>query len=53
VHVLVDPALSLWDAHKISMQVEAHVRRACERPINLAVHVEPDSEVLAEHHEEV
>jgi len=51
VHVLVDPAISLWDAHEISMQVEAEIHKACDLAINVIVHVEPDSEELVEHHE--
>jgi len=52
VHVLVDPALSLWDAHDISMRVESGIREACDRPVNVIVHVEPNSQVLAEHQAE-
>lgn len=52
VHVLVDPFLSLWDAHEISTRVEASVRDACDLAINVMVHVEPDSDVLAEHQAE-
>ena len=52
VHVLVDPSLSLWDAHEISTHVEAEIRRACDLAINVIVHVEPDSEDLTEHDED-
>jgi len=51
VHVLVDPTLSLWDAHEISTQVESEIRNACDRAVNVIVHVEPDSAGLAAHHE--
>jgi cation diffusion facilitator family transporter len=51
VHVLVDPSLSLWDAHEISMRVESGVRGACDLAVNVIVHVEPDSKELVEHHE--
>ncbi|MGB2983263.1 MAG: cation diffusion facilitator family transporter [Candidatus Bipolaricaulia bacterium] len=49
VHVLVEPSLSLWDAHEISMQVEAEIHKASDLPINVIVHVEPDSQDLADH----
>jgi cation diffusion facilitator family transporter len=52
VHVLVHPALSLWDAHEISTQVEAGIRNACDLAVNVVVHVEPDSEGLAMHQAE-
>jgi len=52
VHVLVDPALSLWDAHEISTKVEAEIHGACDRAVNVIVHVEPDSEGLAAHQAE-
>jgi len=52
VHVLVDPTLSLWDAHDISMRVESGIREACHRAVNVIVHVEPDSQGLAEHQAE-
>ena len=52
VHVLVDRSLSLWDAHEISTQVEAAVRDACDLAVNVIVHVEPDSEELAGHHQD-
>jgi len=51
VHVLVDPSLSIRDAHDISTRVEDAVRRACDRPINVIVHVEPDSVDVHKHHE--
>jgi len=49
VHVLVAPSLSLWDAHEISMRAEAEIQKACELAINVIVHVEPDSQKLADH----
>ena len=51
VHVLVDPSLSLWDAHDISTRVERDIRTTCDRPVNVIVHVEPDDATLADHHE--
>jgi len=51
VHILVDPGLSLRDGHAISMDVEEGVHMACGRPVNVIVHVEPDSEELHAHHQ--
>ena len=42
VHVLVDPALSIVEAHRISTSVETAVRRGCGKPVNMTVHIEPD-----------
>jgi cation diffusion facilitator family transporter len=49
LHVLVDPTLSLLQGHHISMQVEEAVKAACKRPVNVMVHVEPDTPELSEH----
>jgi len=49
-HVLVDPTLSAIEAHRISMAVEDAVRKTCKVPANVVVHIEPDSEDLADHH---
>ena len=42
LHLLVDPGLSLVDAHAISTQVEEAIRTSWRRPVNVTVHVEPD-----------
>lgn len=44
LHVLVDPALSIVDAHAISTAVEQAVSRASSGPAHVVVHVEPDVE---------
>jgi len=49
LHVLVDPQLSLLRAHEISMRVEDEVRSVCDRPVNVTVHIEPDTPELADH----
>lgn len=49
VHVLVDPDLTLLEGHRISMQVEAVLQAACKRPVNVMVHIEPDTPELAAH----
>jgi len=51
LHVLVDPGLSLLQGHRISMQVEDAVRTASARPVNVMVHIEPDTPDLASHNE--
>ena len=50
LHLLVDETLSLKEAHRISMEVESAVQAAFSVPMNLTVHVEPDTAELAEHH---
>jgi len=52
VHVLVDPDLTLLEGHRISMQVEEVLQAACKRPVNVMVHVEPDTPELAAHHKD-
>jgi cation diffusion facilitator family transporter len=51
LHVLVDPDLSLLQGHQISMQVEEAVRSALARPVNVMVHIEPDTPELASHNQ--
>ena len=49
LHVLVDPGLSIVDAHRISSDVEGAVHRACNRPANVTIHIEPDVEDQRKH----
>ncbi len=49
LHVLVEPALTLLEGHRISMEVEEKVKSACARPVNVIVHVEPDTPELDGH----
>jgi len=42
LHILVDPALSIADAHEISEQLENALHKRIVRPVNIVVHVEPD-----------
>lgn len=44
LHVLVAPDLSIVDAHQISSDVETSLHKACNRPANVTVHIEPDVE---------
>ncbi len=50
LHLLVHESLSLKEAHRISMDVEAAVQAAFSVPMNLTVHVEPDTDELVDHH---
>jgi len=49
LHVLVDPVLSIVDAHRISSDVEGAVHLACNRPANVTIHIEPDVEEQRKH----
>jgi len=42
VHVLVDPALSVLESHKICMKIEGKIKKELSRPLNILVHIEPD-----------
>ncbi len=44
LHVLVDPTLTVIDAHRIANAVEASVQESYRRPANITVHIEPDVE---------
>lgn len=44
LHVLVDPSLSIIEAHRISSEVEGKLHLACNRPVNVTIHIEPDLE---------
>jgi cation diffusion facilitator family transporter len=49
LHVLVEPSLSLLEGHRISMLVEQAIQQSCEFPVNVLVHVEPDTPELDFH----
>jgi cation diffusion facilitator family transporter len=42
VHILVDPDLSLTEAHDISESLENSMRSQMGQPVNIIVHMEPD-----------
>ncbi|MFH1370181.1 MAG: cation diffusion facilitator family transporter [Planctomycetota bacterium] len=42
LHILVDPTLSISDAHDISEKLEIDIRSQLSRPVNVIIHVEPD-----------
>lgn len=42
LHILVDPELSITDAHEIADALERRMHEQMSRPINITVHIEPD-----------
>ena len=46
LHILVDPALSITHAHEIAESLETAMHARITRPVNITVHVEPDSPEL-------
>jgi divalent metal cation (Fe/Co/Zn/Cd) transporter len=42
LHILVDPNLSVTDAHEISENLEKTLDEQITRPINITIHIEPD-----------
>ncbi len=43
VHILVDPELNVSAAHEISENLEKSIEEQVRRPINITVHIEPDT----------
>jgi cation diffusion facilitator family transporter len=43
VHILVDPELNVAAAHEISANLEKSLEEQIRRPINITVHIEPDT----------
>jgi len=46
LHILVDPDLKITDAHEIAESLEKTLDEQITRPINITVHVEPDTPEL-------
>ena len=42
LHILVDPNLSITDAHEIAESLESSMHAQIVRPVNITIHVEPD-----------
>ena len=42
LHILVDPELSITDAHEIAESLENAMHAGIVRPVNITVHIEPD-----------
>ncbi|MEN6386127.1 MAG: cation diffusion facilitator family transporter [Phycisphaerales bacterium] len=45
LHILVDPKLSITEAHDIAESLEEEMHRQFSQPVNITVHVEPDEEI--------
>ena len=43
LHILVDPDLNITDAHEIAESLEKTLDEQIARPINITVHIEPDT----------
>lgn len=43
VHILVDPELNIPAAHEISEKLEKSIEEQVSRPVNITVHIEPDT----------
>jgi cation diffusion facilitator family transporter len=43
VHILVDPELNVASAHRISENLERSLEEQVSRPVNITVHIEPDT----------
>jgi cation diffusion facilitator family transporter len=46
LHILVDPTLNITDAHQIADTLERNLHEQIARPVNVVVHVEPDTPEL-------
>jgi len=44
LHLLCDPDLSVKQGHDISVRVEKKIKKTCSKPVNILIHIEPDSE---------
>ncbi|MBW8036207.1 MAG: cation transporter [Planctomycetes bacterium] len=46
MHILVDPALNIRQAHEIAESLETALHEQIPRPVNITVHIEPDEPEL-------
>ncbi len=46
LHILVDPALNICEAHEIAESLESALHEQMPRPVNITVHIEPDEPEL-------
>ena len=44
LHILVDPALSVTEAHEISEMLENEMHRQIPQPVNIVIHIEPNEQ---------
>jgi cation diffusion facilitator family transporter len=42
LHILIEPTLSITEAHKISEMLENELHRQIPQPVNIVIHIEPD-----------
>jgi cation diffusion facilitator family transporter len=42
LHILVEPTLSITEAHKISETLENELHRQIPQPVNIVIHIEPN-----------
>lgn len=42
VHILVDPQLSVFKSHEISVRIEDKIKKELSKPVNVLIHIEPD-----------
>ena len=49
LHILVDPELDVATAHEVSESLENAVHEQISRPVNITVHIEPDTPELRKH----
>lgn len=49
VHILVDPKLDVATAHEITVSLENALDEQITRPVNIVVHIEPDTPELRRH----
>ncbi|MHC4911877.1 MAG: cation diffusion facilitator family transporter, partial [Planctomycetota bacterium] len=49
LHILVDPELDVATAHEVSESLESAVHAEISRPVNIIVHIEPDTPELRKH----
>jgi Co/Zn/Cd efflux system component len=46
LHILVDPALNITEAHEIAESLEDSMHAQITRPVNITIHIEPDNPEL-------
>jgi divalent metal cation (Fe/Co/Zn/Cd) transporter len=46
LHILVDPQLTITAAHEIAETLETTLHHQLPRPVNITVHIEPDTAEL-------
>lgn len=44
LHIVVDPALNITDAHNISEMLENELHKQISQPVNIVIHIEPNED---------